>query len=74
MLLFAHQAQSAGGPRAYQAPRALDRFKFLNTTLDSQEACSNMRQAFSQFLADVAAAVLEKSSADMDASLAMAER
>ena len=74
VLLFAHQPQTAGGRSTYQAPRVLDRFRFLNTTLDNEDSSSAMRRAFSQFLGDVAQAVIEKSSADMDASLAMAER
>ena len=74
MLLFAHQALATGGRSTYQAPRALDRFRFLNTTLDNEEASGGMRQAFSQFLADVAQAVLEKSSADMDEGMRLAER
>ena len=73
VLLFAHQAQ-ATSRSAYQAPRNLDRFRFLNTTLDSEESTQAMRQTFSQFLSAVAAAVMDKSNADMDESLALASR
>ena len=72
IMVFAHSA--SGSRSTYQAPRTLDKFTFLNTTLDNEDSSSGMRQAFSQFLGEVAQAVIEKSSADMDASLAMAER
>jgi len=68
IMCFAHQAQAVGG-KQYQSPRALDRFRFLNTTLDSEDSSNNMRQAFSTFLGSVAAAALEKTTADLDASL-----
>ena len=61
-----------GGWRAAaaSAPRALDRFRFLNTTLDSEDSSNNMKQTFSVFLGSVAAASLAKNTADLDASLA----
>ena len=71
ILLFAHTA-STGGRTTYQAPRALDKFKFLNTTLDNEDVSRSMRDAFKTFLGSVAAAAMDKSSADMDASLQMA--
>lgn len=73
ILLFAHQAGQVGGS-AYQAPRALDKFRFVNTTLDSDEGSGGMKQAFTQFLGAVGVAVFEKGSADMEAQLRVAER
>lgn len=69
VLLFAHQ--QSGGRSTYQAPRALDGFRFLNTTLDSEDISSEMRQVFGSFLGGVGTAALEKSSADLDASLSL---
>lgn len=73
ILLFAHQREAASRNN-YQAPRGLDRFRFLNTTLDSEDSTVQMKQAFTQFLGAVAVAAMDKSNADMDASLAFAER
>eukprot|EP00322_Chrysochromulina_rotalis_P031869 CAMPEP_0115845244 /NCGR_PEP_ID=MMETSP0287-20121206/9253_1 /TAXON_ID=412157 /ORGANISM="Chrysochromulina rotalis, Strain UIO044" /LENGTH=183 /DNA_ID=CAMNT_0003299013 /DNA_START=147 /DNA_END=698 /DNA_ORIENTATION=- len=67
VLLFAHQGGTASF-RQYQAPRALDRFSFLNTTLDSEEQHKAMKDAFGRFLGGVGTAALEKSSVDLDAS------
>jgi len=69
ILCFAHQAQGVGG-KAYQVPRSLDRFRFLNTTLDSEDSTNAMKQAFEGFLGSVAAAAVAKSTADLDNSLA----
>jgi len=44
VILFAHQAQAGNVRSTYQAPRALDRFTFLNTTLDHDDTTSAMRQ------------------------------
>jgi len=74
VILFAHQAQAGNVRSTYQAPRALDRFTFLNTTLDHDDTTSSMRQAFKTYLGGVSAAVLEKSNADLEASLQVAER
>jgi len=74
VILFAHQAQAGNVRSTYQAPRALDRFTFLNTTLDHDDTTSAMRQAFKTYLGGVSAAVLEKSNADLEASLQVAER
>ena len=41
VLVFAHTA-SSGGRSTYQAPRSLDKFKFLNTTLDSEDTANKM--------------------------------
>jgi len=67
VLLFAHQGGSASF-RQYQAPRALDRFAFLNTTLDSEEQHAAMKNAFTSFLGNVGAAARDKSAGDIDAS------
>ena len=69
VLVFAHTASAPGGRSTYQAPRALDKFKFLNTTLDNEDVSRAMRETFTKFLGSVAAAAMDKSSADMDASL-----
>jgi len=74
VILFAHQAQAGNVRSTYQAPRALDRFTFLNTTLDHDDTTSAMRQALKTYLGGVSAAVLEKSNADLEASLQVAER
>ena len=74
VLLLAHQAQSGGARGGYQAPHSMDRFRFLNTSLDGEDAIAQLRQTFSDFCSDVAAAASEKASADMDASLQMAMR
>ena len=74
VLLFAHQGQSGGGRSSYQAPHSMDRFRFLNTNLESEDVIAQMRQTFAEFCGDVAAAASEKASADMDASLQMAMR
>ena len=37
IVCFAHQTSGVGG-KQYQAPRSLDRFRFLNTTLDSEDS------------------------------------
>jgi len=68
ILILAHQARAVGG-RQYQAPRALSRFAFLNTTLDSDDQSSAMRDGFNQLLNGVASSVLERSKAEMEASL-----
>jgi len=70
LLLFAHTGGGGGGRSNFQAPRSLDKFKFLNTTLDNEDVSKSMRDAFTAFLGPVAAAAMDKSSADMDASLA----
>ena len=69
VLVFAH-CSSAGGRNTYQAPRALDKFKFLNTTLDNEDVSRSMKELFKTFLGNVAVAAADKSSADMDASIA----
>lgn len=69
VIIFAHTA-STGGRSSYQAPRALDQFKFLNTTLDNEDVANAMRNEFRAFLGHVAAGAMDKSSADMDAQLA----
>lgn len=74
VILFAHQAQAGNVRSSYQAPRALDRFTFLNTTLDNDDTAMGMRTSFSTYLGAVAKATLEKSSADLEASLQVAER
>lgn len=73
ILLFAH---SGGAParNTYQAPRNLDKFRFLNTTLDNEETTAAMKQTFSEFLGAVAVAAVESANAAMDASLDMATR
>lgn len=73
ILVLAHQARAVGG-RQYQAPRALSRFPFANTSLDSDDLSAAMRDAFGGLMSGVATAVLEKSKADMEASLMVAER
>jgi len=67
VLLFAHQGGAASF-RQYQAPRALDKFAFLNTTLDSEDQHGAMKNAFSGFLGAVAEAAAAKGAADIDAS------
>jgi len=74
VILFAHQAQAGNVRSSYQAPRALDRFTFLNTTLDNDDTAIAMRDAFSTYLGAVAKATVEKSTADLEASLQVAER
>lgn len=74
VLLFAHQPNAPPGRSTYQAPHSMDRFRFLNTTLDSEDVTAQMRETFSDFCGDVAVAAREKSNADMDASLNMAMR
>ena len=66
----ASQRGGGGGRSNFQAPRSLDKFKFLNTPLDNEDVSKSMRDAFTAFLGPVAAAAMDKSSADMDASLA----
>ena len=68
VLVFAHTA-SSGGRSTYQAPRALDKFKFMNTTLDNEDVTRAMGDAFRQFLGHVAAAAQEKSTSDMDSAI-----
>ena len=70
IMLCAHQA-SAVGKQGYQAPRALDKFRFVNSTLDSDESSSNLRNEFGSFLGSVGGAALEKKVADMEASIQM---
>ena len=67
--IFAHTAASVGRS-TYQAPRALDKYRFLNTTLDSEDVSMKMREVFKDFLGHVAAAAMDKSSADLDQQLA----
>jgi len=73
ILILAHQARAVGG-RTYQAPRALSRFAFVNSSLDSDDQSAAMRDAFATLLNGVATAVLERSKAEMEASLRVAER
>ena len=68
VLLFGHTA-SAPGRQSYQAPRSLDKFKFLNTTLDNEDVSRAMADAFRAFLGHVASGAMDKSSADMDAAI-----
>jgi hypothetical protein len=71
IMIFAHTA-STGGRSTYQAPRALDKFTFLNTTLDNEDVSASMRDAFAKFLGAVSAGAMDKAKADMDSSLQMA--
>ena len=73
-LLFAHQQSAVGKRSSYQAPRSLDRLRFLNSTLDSEDVSAEMKKQFTDFLGHVAAAALDKGQADLDASLQLAER
>jgi len=68
ILIMAHQAHAVGG-RQYQAPRALSRFAFLNTSLDADEQTHSMREAFTTMLSAIASTALERSKAEMEASL-----
>ena len=52
-----------------QAPRELSHFTFLNTCLDSDDHTNTMREGFRSLLNGVAASVLERSKAEMEASL-----
>lgn len=75
VLLFAHSGGAPASTRSsYQAPRSLDKFNFLNTTLDNEESTAAMKQAFTQFLGAVAVGAAEAANAAMDASLDMATR
>ena len=47
ILVFAHQAGQIGAS-SYQAPRALENFKFANTTLDSDEGSATAKQVQSR--------------------------
>ena len=67
ILVFAHQSQVGG--TQYQAPRALARMPFLNTTLDSDDSKDKMKAEFVTFLGGVGVAAMEKSNAEMEASL-----
>lgn len=71
VIVFAHTASPTGGRSTYQAPRSLDKFKFINSTLDSDDISRSMREMFKQFLGFVASGAMEKASADMDASLSL---
>jgi len=73
ILILAHVIRPVGGQQ-YQAPRSLTRFAFANTSLDSDDGIAAMREGFSNLMSGVAGAVLEKSKADMEASLLVAER
>ena len=70
VMLFAHVSQASGSRSTYQPPRALDKFKFLNTTLDNEDVGRQMRETFNVFLGHVATFAQEKSSADMDSAMA----
>ena len=69
VLIFAHTA-STGGRSTYQAPRALDKFEYLNTTLDSEDVSRSMRDKFRSFLGHVASAAMNKATSDLDAQMA----
>ena len=69
VLIFAHTT-STGGRSTYQAPRALDKFEYLNTTLDSEDVSRSMRDKFRSFLGHVASAAMNKATSDLDAQMA----
>jgi len=71
--LYAHQ-HDAVGSKQWQAPRALERFAFVNSTLDSEEGTTALRKSFDKFLGGLAVAASEKAKSDLDASLQVAER
>jgi len=58
----------------WQPPRALDKFAFAQTSLDSDEGTSALNGIFEKFLSKTLVASAEKSKAEMEASLASAER
>jgi len=68
VLLLAHTA-AGNGRTTYQAPRTLDKFKFMNSTLDSEDVARTLRETFKTFLGSVAVGAKEKQSADMDAAM-----